>query len=395
MTKDHIAIVCGCRTGVASFGGSLKDFSASDLGGIVIKETIARAKINPKLIDEVVMGCVGQVAEDAFLARLASVKGGIPYTATAMTVNRLCSSGLQAIVTAAGEIETGLCEVAVAGGSESMSNLPFYLRQARFGYRMGHGVLEDGLVTALTDPFSKGHMGLTAENVAEAFAISRGDQDAFALASQLKAAKAREEGKFKDEIVPVEVKISKKETKVFAEDEFIRANSTIEGLAKLKPAFKENGTVTAGNSSGVNDGAAAVLLMRESKAKALGLTPLVRIVDAAVAGVEPRVMGTGPIPALRKLYAKTGVAQKDIGLFELNEAFAAQALACIRELGIAEELVNVNGSGISIGHPIGATGCIITIKLMNEMIRRSIRYGAASLCIGGGQGLAVLFERCA
>lgn len=395
MSKDHIAIVCGCRTGVGSFGGSLKDFSASDLGGIVIRETVARAGIEAKLVDEVVMGCVGQAAEDAFLARVASVKGGIPYEASALTVNRLCSSGLQAIVTAAHEIEAGFCEVAIAGGAESMTNLPFYLRQARFGYRMGHGQLEDGLITALTDPFSQNHMGTTAENVADAFAISRADQDAFAVNSQLKAAKAREEGKFKDEIVPVEVKVSKKESRMFAEDEFIRANSTIEALAKLKPAFREGGTVTAGNSSGINDGAAAVMVMRESKAKSLGLKPIVRLVDAAVAGVDPRVMGTGPIPALRKLCAKTGITREQIGLYELNEAFAVQALACIRELGIDESLVNVNGSGISIGHPIGATGCIITIKLMNEMIRRNVRYGAVSLCIGGGQGLAAMFELCA
>lgn len=259
---------------------------------------------------------------------------------------------------------------------------------------MGHGELEDGLVTALSDPITRDHMGITAENIAERYHISRDDQDAYALMSQQRAAKARDEGKFKDEIIPVEVKVNKKETKIFDTDEHIRDNTTLEKLAKLRPAFKKDGTVTAGNASGINDCGAAVVLMKEEEAKRRGRKPIVRIVDFAAAGVDPAYMGIGPVPAVKKLLKKTGLTLDDIGLIELNEAFASQSLACIRELGLDINKVNVNGSGISMGHPIGATGCIITIKLMNEMVRRQVRYGIATLCIGGGQGLAVLFELC-
>lgn len=392
--KESIVIMSGARTAIGSFGGSLKDLEATDLGGIAIKEALKRAQVAPEDVDEVVMGCVGQAAENAFMARVSSIKAGIPYEATALTVNRLCSSGLQAIVTAAMEIDNGFCEIAVAGGGESMDNIPYYLRKARRGYRMGHAELEDGLVTALSDPITRDHMGITAENIAERYQISRKDQDAYALISQQRAAKARDEGRFKDEIIPVEVKVNKKETKIFDTDEHIRDNTTLEKLAKLRPAFKKDGTVTAGNASGINDCGAAVVLMKEEEAKRRGRKPIVRIVDFAAAGVDPAYMGIGPVPAVRKLLKKTGLTLDDIGLIELNEAFASQSLACIRELGLDMEKVNVNGSGISMGHPIGATGCIITIKLMNEMVRRQVKYGIATLCIGGGQGLAVLFERC-
>jgi len=392
--KENIVIVSGARTGIGNFGGSLSQFKSTDLGGIAIKAAVERAGIKPDEVDEVVMGCVGQVAEDAFMARVSSIKAGIPYEATALTVNRLCSSGLQAIWTAAMEIEQGFCDVAVAGGGESMSNLPYYVRKARFGYRMGHAELEDGLVTALSDPITRDHMGITAENIAEKYGLTREEQDEYAVISQTRAAKARAEGKFVEEIVPVEVKINKKETKIFAEDEYIREGTTLEKLAKLRPAFKADGTVTAGNASGINDCAAAVVLMKEEDAKKRGLKPIVRVVEAAVAGVDPAYMGLGPIPAVKKLLEKVGLNKDDIGLFELNEAFASQSLACIRDLGLDIEKVNVNGSGISMGHPIGATGCIITIKLMNEMVRRNEKYGIATLCIGGGQGLAVLFELC-
>lgn len=392
--QDPIVIIDGCRTAVGKMGGSLKDFEASDLGGIVIRELVKRTGIQPEMVDEVVFGNVGQAAENAFAARLCAVKGGLPYECTALTVNRLCSSGLQAIVTAAQEIKDGYCEIAIAGGTESMTNIPFYLRKARYGYRMGHGELEDGLITALSDPFTRFHMGITAENVAERYHITREMQDELAYNSQMRAAAATAEGKFQREIVPIEVKVSKKETKLFDADEHIRPNVTMEGLAKLRPAFKKDGSVTAGNSSGINDGAAAVLLMKESKAAALGLKPLVRLVDAAVAGVDPMYMGIGPVPAMQKLFQKTGLKKEDIGVIELNEAFAAQAAACIQELGLDASIVNPNGSGVAMGHPIGATGCIITIKLMNEMLRRNVHYGIASLCIGGGQGIAVLFERC-
>ncbi|HIW49467.1 MAG TPA: thiolase family protein [Candidatus Blautia intestinavium] len=392
--QKEIVLVSGARTAVGKFGGSLKQFETSDLGSFAVKEAVARAGLKPEDIDEVVMGCVGQAAENAFMARLCSLKAGIPVEAGALTVNRLCSSGLQAIVTAAMEIDHDFAHIAVAGGAESMTNLPFYLRKARFGYRMGHGELEDGLITALSDPMTRDHMGITAENIAAKFSITREEQDEYAYKSQMKAAKAREEGKFRDEIIPLEVKISKKETAVFDQDEFIRADTTMEKLAKLRPAFKKDGTVTAGNASGINDCGAAVVVMEADEAKRRGVKPVVKIVDAAVAGVDPAYMGLGPIPAVRKLWEKTGISDEQVGLYELNEAFAAQAIACIRELKLNPEKVNVNGSGISIGHPIGATGCMITIKLMNEMVRRHEKYGIATLCIGGGQGLAVLFELC-
>lgn len=392
--QKEIVLVSGARTAVGSFGGSLKQFETSDLGSFAVKEAVARAGLKPEDIDEVVMGCVGQAAENAFMARMCSLKAGIPVEAGALTVNRLCSSGLQAIVTAAMEIDHDFAHIAIAGGAESMTNLPFYIRKARFGYRMGHGELEDGLITALSDPLTRDHMGITAENISAKFGITREEQDEYAYGSQMKAAKAREEGKFKDEIIPLEVKVSKKETKIFDQDEFIRADSTMEKLAKLKPAFKKDGTVTAGNASGINDCGAAVVVMEAEEAVRKGLKPIVKIVDAAVAGVDPAYMGLGPIPAVRKLWEKTGVTDDQVGLYELNEAFAAQAIACIRELKLDPEKVNVNGSGISIGHPIGATGCMIAIKLMNEMVRRHEKYGIATLCIGGGQGLAVLFELC-
>lgn len=392
--KENIVIVSGARTAIGSFGGSLKNLEATDLGGIAIKEALKRGQVAPEDVNEVVMGCVGQAAENAFMARVSAIKAGIPYEATALTVNRLCSSGLQAIVTAAMEIDEGFCEIAVAGGGESMNNIPYYIRKMRTGYRMGHGEVEDGLVTALSDPITRDHMGITAENVAERYHVSREDQDKYALLSQQRAAKARDEGKFKDEIIPLEVKVNKKETKIFDTDEYIRDNTTLEKLEKLRPAFKKDGTVTAGNASGINDCGAAVVLMKAEEAEKRGQKPIVRIVEAAAAGVDPAYMGIGPVPAVRKLLKKTGLTLADIGLFELNEAFASQMLACIRELGLDINKVNVNGSGISMGHPIGATGCIITIKLMNEMVRRNERYGIATLCIGGGQGLAVLFELC-
>jgi acetyl-CoA C-acetyltransferase len=390
--KNNIVIVNGVRTAIGKYNGSLKDYKAAELGAIVIKEVVKRSAIDPQIVDEVVFGCVGQVAEDAFLARAAAIKGGLPVETTAITVNRLCSSGVQAIITGAMEIQAGFADVVIAGGAESMNNLPFYLRNARFGYGMGHSTLEDGLILAISDPFTGSKMGVTAENIAAKYGISRQEQDEFALESQRRAGLALAAGIFKDEIVPVKVKVGKKEEKIFDTDEHPRLDSTLEKLAKLRPAFKENGTVTAGNASGINDAAATVLLMTEEKAKELGLKPIARIVDAAVAGVPPEIMGVGPIPAVKKLLKKTGIKLDEIGLIELNEAFAAQALVCIRELGLDVAKVNVNGGAIAFGHPIGATGAILTVKLMNDMKRKKIRYGLESLCIGGGQGIAVLYE---
>ena len=392
--KNNVVIVSGARTAVGKFAGSLKDFEASDLGGIAIRAAVERAGIAPGDVDEVVMGCVATAAENAYLARMCSLKAGIPVEAGAVTVNRLCSSGLQAILTGAMEIQAGFASIVAAGGAESMNNIPFYLRKARFGYRMGNAELEDGLISALSDPMTRDHMGITAENIAEKYGITREEQDAYAAESQRRAAAARDAGRFRDEIVPVTVRVNKKETAVFDTDESIRDDTTAEGLARLSPAFKPGGTVTAGNASGINDCGAAVILMTEEEAAKRGIRPIVRVAGAAVAGVEPAYMGTGPIPAVRKLLAGAGLSKDDIGLYELNEAFAAQAICCIRELGLNPDRVNVNGSGISIGHPIGATGAMIAIKLMNEMARRKERYGVATLCIGGGQGLAVLFELC-
>jgi acetyl-CoA C-acetyltransferase len=390
--KKNVVIVEGVRTAVGKYNGSLKDYKAAELGTIVIKELVKRSAIDPKLVDEVVLGCVGQVAEDAFIARVAAVKAGLPVESSAMTVNRLCGSGLQAIVTGAMEIQTEAADVVVAGGTESMNNLPFYLRKARFGYGMKHGVLEDGLILSITEPFTGLPMGSTAENIAAKYGITRQEQDEFALESQRRAGVALAAGIFKDEIVPVKVKVGKKEERIFDTDEHPRPDSTLEKLAKLRPAFKENGTVTAGNASGINDAAAALLLMSEEKAQALKLKPIVRVVGAAVAGVPPEIMGIGPILAIRKLLQQTGISLNEIGLIELNEAFAAQAVVCIRELGLDAAKVNVNGGAIAFGHPIGATGAVLAVKLMNDMRRKGVRYGVESLCIGGGQGIAVLYE---
>ena len=391
MFKD-VVIVSQARTPVGGFGGSLKDYNSIDLASFVIKEAIKRAGIDPNEVNETVMGVVAQHGLNAFLARVASLRAGCAIESSAMNVNRLCSSGLQAIVTAATSIDHGDFDVAVAGGTESMSNIPYASYNARWGLRMGNATLSDELTAALSEPVKADgtHIGITAENICERYNISRERLDEYALESQNRAIKAIKDGKFKDEIVPVEIKV-KKEVKIFDTDEHPRETS-IETLGKLRPFVKPDGVVTAGNASGVNDGAAAVVLMSSDKAKELGCTPLVRVVDYAVAGVDPNYMGMGPVNSTKKLLEKTGLTVDDIGLVELNEAFAAQAIACIDELGFDYSIVNVNGSGISLGHPIGATGAIISIKLINEMRRRNVRYGLATLCIGGGQGLSVLYE---
>lgn len=393
MFQDSV-IVSMARTAVGGFGGSLKSLSAVDLGVVSVKEALKRANLTGEEVDEVVYGCVGQYGLNAFISRLVSLKSGIRESASAQTVNRMCASGLQAIVTASQLIESGDAEVVVAGGAESMSNYPYTLQEARWGMRMGMGstAMLDSLQTALCEPTTgeKQHIGITAENIAAKYGLTREELDAYALESQERAAKAIAEGKFKDEIVPVEIK-SRKETIVFDTDEHPRA-TTMEKLGKLRPFVKADGVVTAGNVSGVNDAGAALVVMSRQKAEELGLKPIARVVDFATAGVDPHYMGMGPVASTKKLLKKTGMKLEDIGLAELNEAFASQALACIREIGIDPAITNVNGSGISLGHPIGATGAIISIKLISEMKRRNVRYGLASLCIGGGQGMSVIFE---
>ncbi|NLL18433.1 MAG: acetyl-CoA C-acetyltransferase [Clostridia bacterium] len=386
-------IVSAVRTAIGSFQGSLAGVPAVDLGALVIKEAMARAGIGGEQIDEVIMGNVLQAGLGQNPARQAAIKAGIPAEVPAMTINKVCASGLKSVALAAQAILAGQAEVVVAGGMENMSLAPYLLNKARTGYRMGDdkvvdAMIKDGLWCAMTDV----HMGITAENVAEQYGLTREEQDQFALASQEKAAKAIAEGRFQEEIVPVEIPQRKGDPVVFAVDEHPRATSP-EKLAALRPAFKKDGTVTAGNASGINDGAAALVVMSEEKAKELGLEPLAYVVAAASAGVDPSIMGTGPIPATRKALAKAGLTMEDIDLIEANEAFASQALAVAKDLAMPEEKVNVNGGAIALGHPIGASGARILTTLLYEMKRRGSRYGLATLCIGGGQGTALIVER--
>lgn len=394
MFQDAV-IVSAVRTPVGSFGGSLKDISTVSMGAQVIKEAALRAGIGPELIDEVVLGCVGQYGYNPFLARLAGLRAGCSVESSGQTVNRLCASGLQAIVTAAMIVDHKDSGICAAGGSENMSSYPYSCFTNRWGKRMGHSELKDNLVMALGEPLSgdKGediHIAITAENIAKKYGITREEADAYALEGQNRALAAIAEGRFKEEILPVEV-VEKREKRIFDTDEHPR-NTSMEKLARLKPIVKADGIVTAGNASGINDAAAAVIIMGEQKAKELHCQPLARVVDFAVAGVDPAYMGMGPVASTRLLLEKTNLRLSDIGLFELNEAFAAQAIACIRELRLDPSVVNVNGSGIALGHPIGATGAVISVKLLHEMRRRKVHYGIATLCIGGGQGLSVLFE---
>lgn len=390
---EDIVIVSAVRTPIGRYGGAFKEISSGHLASIAIKEAIKRANIEAEQVDEVILGEVRQTTESSNVARVAALRSGIPDSAPAFTVNRLCASGMQAITSAAQQISSGQANIVVAGGTENMSRSPIYLRSARFG----------GDRTKLVDSNTEAGqqpqeiygenlgMGITAENVAIRYKVSREEQDAFSVGSQRRAAKAMDEGKFKDEIVPVQV-IDRKSTITIEKDEYPRPDTTSEKLANLKPAFKENGTVTAGNACGRNDGASALVLMKASEATRLQLKPIAKIVDWATAGVSPEVMGIGPVPAVGKLLERTGKKVEEIGLFELNEAFASQALAVIRELGLDENKVNVNGGAIALGHPVGSTGARIVTTLIHEMIRRQERYGIATLCVGGGQGMAILIE---
>ncbi|MCM3764333.1 thiolase family protein [Neobacillus niacini] len=390
---NDIVILSAVRTPVGRYGGALKSVNSGQLGAVAIKEAINRAGITPEQVDEVVLGEVRQSTESSNVARVAALRAGVPESVPAFTINRLCASGMQAIASAAQQIAFGQAEIVVAGGTESMSNAPIYLRNSRFGG--DNPKLVDSNTEAGQQPqeiYGSGlGMGITAENVAERFAISREDQDAFALESQRRAAAAISEGRFVDEIVPVEIK-GKKGSVVFAVDEHPRPETTREALARLRPVFKENGTVTAGNACGRNDGACAMVLTTGQHAEKLGLKPLARIVDWASVGVSPEIMGIGPVPAVKKLLQRTGLSLDDIGLIELNEAFASQALAVIRELKLDPDRVNVNGGAIALGHPLGATGAKIMTTLIYEMIRRGEKRGIATLCVGGGQGMAIMVE---
>ncbi len=385
-------ILSACRTPIGSFGGAFRDISAVDLAAVAIGEAVRRARIDPGSLEDVLMGCVLQAGAGMNVARQAAVKAGVPPSVPAETVNRVCGSGLQAVAHAAEAIRAGDARLMVAGGTESMSGAPYIVRGARWGLRMGDSglvdsVLADGLMCAVADC----HMGMTAEEVAQRYEVSRDDQDRFAAESQLRAERAMASGRFRDEIVSVEV-TARNGVSVVDTDEHPRPGTTAERLAALRPAFKPDGTVTAGNASGINDGAAALVVASEDTARAAGISPLARIVSCAVAGVDPMVMGMGPVPAVRRALARAGLTVDDVDLFELNEAFAAQSVAVVRELGLDPARVNVNGGAIALGHPIGASGARILTTLLYAMRARGDRFGVAALCIGGGQGIAMVVE---
>jgi len=394
MDKDfEVVILSACRTPIGAFGGAFKDVSAVDLGAVVIREAIARAGVKPADVGDVVMGCVLQAGAGMNVARQAALKAGVPVEVPGETVNRVCGSGMQAVVHAVEAIRVGYVDAVVAGGTESMSNAPYLLKGARWGYRMGNGETIDSMLNeGLTCAIGLTHMGITAEEVASRYAVSRADQDAFAAESQARAVRAIAEGRFTDEIVPVPVPQKKGDAVLVDTDEYPRAGTTVEKLAALKPAFKKDGTVTAGNASGINDGAAAVVVTTAKKAQALGGKPLARILAYVSTGVDPKVMGIGPIPAVRKVLERAGLTIADIDLFELNEAFAAQSVAVARELGVDPATVNVNGGAIALGHPIGASGARVLTTLVYALRARKLRYGVASLCIGGGMGIAMAVE---
>jgi acetyl-CoA C-acetyltransferase len=394
MDKDFEALILSaCRTPIGSFGGALKSLSAPDLGAVVIREAIARAGLQSSDVGDVIMGCVLQAGAGMNVARQAALKAGLPDEVPAETVNRVCGSGLQAVVHAVEAVRVGYVDTIVAGGTESMSNAPYILEGARWGYRMGNAEVVDSMLhEGLTCAIKSCHMGLTAEEIASRYGVSRADQDAFAAESQNRAERAIAEGRFKDEIVPVPVPQKNGDPLQVDTDEYPRAGTTAEKLAALKPAFKKDGSVTAGNASGINDGAAAVIVATRTKAQRVGAKPLARIRSYASIGVDPMVMGIGPVPAVRKAIDRAGLTLADIDLFELNEAFAAQSVAVVRELGVDPTRVNVNGGAIALGHPIGASGARVLTTLLYALRARSLRYGVASLCIGGGMGIAMVVE---
>jgi len=389
---EPIVIVAAGRTPIGSFGGVLKDVSARKLAEITIRNVIERSGIDPALVDEVILGNCLQRSDEANIARVAAIDAGLGKEVTAFTVQRQCSSGMQAIVSGFGQIALGDREVVVAGGVESMSNAPYVLKSARWGNRITHGEMTDSMWELLTDPHHQILMGETAERLVDRYGITREEQDEIAYRSQMNAIRAIDSGRFQEEIIPVPIQ-KRKETTLIETDEHPRRDVTLDSLAALKPAFRSNGTVTAGNASGINDGASAVILMKESRAAQLGLTPLARIVSYAWAGVEPDLMGYGPVPATKKALEKAGLTLADIDLIEVNEAFAAQYLAVEKLLELPREKTNVNGSGISLGHPVGSTGCRIVVSLIHEMQKRGVSRGLATLCVGGGMGMTMILER--
>ncbi len=390
----EVVIASAVRTALGSFGGSLKDVPAVDLGALVIKEALNKAGVKPECVDEVLMGNVIQAGLGQNPARQAAVKAGLPVEIPSMTINKVCGSGLRCVALAAQMIKAGDADVIVAGGMENMSQGPYVLRTARFGQRMGDGKMVDAMVNdALTDAFNGYHMGITAENIAEQWGLTREMQDEFAANSQIKAEAAIKAGKFKDEIVPVVIPQRKGDPIVFDTDEFPRFGTTAEKLAKLRPAFKKDGTVTAGNASGINDGAAALVVMSAEKAKELGVTPICKIVSYGSKGLDPSIMGYGPFYATKKALEGTGLTVADLDLIEANEAFAAQSLAVAKDLEFDMSKVNVNGGAIALGHPVGASGARILVTLLHEMMKRDAKRGLATLCIGGGMGTALKVER--
>ncbi len=393
MAEREVVVLSGVRTAIGDYGGALKDLAPSELAAQVIREAVKRAGIDAKQVGAMALGNVIHTeAKDMYISRLAAIKGGLPQESTALTVNRLCGSGLQAIVSAAQMIRLGDTDVAIGGGAESMSRAGYLMPTLRWGQRMGDGGVVDMMVGALTDPFETVHMGITAENIAAQWKISREEQDAFAVESHRRAVSAIEKGYFKDQILPIELKTRKGVT-LFDKDEHPRADATLEGMAKLRAAFKKDGSVTAGNASGINDGAAAVVLMEKSAAEKQGLKPMARMVSYGLAGVDPKIMGIGPVPACTIALERAGLKIGDIDVVEANEAFAVQAMAVACDLKFDSKKTNPNGGAVGLGHPIGATGALLTVKAIYELHRSGGKYALVTMCIGGGQGIAAVFER--
>lgn len=392
MLGNEVVILDGVRTAIGDYGGALKPKSACELGAIAVKGVLERTGVDPHSVGHCVIGNVlHSDKRDMYISRYAALEGGCPIETPALTVNRLCGSGLQAVVSAAQIVQLGNADTVIAGGAESMSNAPYWATGMRWGQRMGNAEFMDIMVGALSDPFQGCHMGITAENVAEKWDITRDEQDELAVESHMRAARAQAEGRFDSQVIPVELK-SRKGTTVFNTDEHIRPDCSMESLAKMRTVFKSDGSVTAGNASGINDAAAAIVMMEAKAAEKAGYEPIARLMDYTHSGVEPEYMGIGPVPAIRKLLDRTGLSLDDVDVIELNEAFAAQALAVMKDLELPADRTNPNGSGISLGHPIGATGCILTVKAIHELKRTGSKHAIVSMCIGGGQGIAAAFE---